>query len=102
MDKNRRPIKTRSASWAMRITHELVKYGVSPNRISIISIIFAVIGAVALNVDKGIAGSIFCAISIQLRLLCNLFYGMVAIEGGKQSAIVSLYTNFLIASQTAC
>ena len=29
-----------------------------------------------------------------LRLLCNLFDGMVAVEGGKQSAIGSLYNEF--------
>ncbi|WP_095133332.1 CDP-alcohol phosphatidyltransferase family protein [Pseudomonas sp. Irchel s3h14] len=91
MDDNRRPIKTRSAGWARRITDILVKRDISPNQISVASIAFALVGVVALNIDSGVIGSICCAIGIQLRLLCNLFDGMVAIEGGKKSDIGSLY-----------
>ena len=94
MDDNRRPIKTRSAGWAKRITDILVKRDISPNQISVASIAFALAGVVALNIDSGVIGSICCAIGIQLRLLCNLFDGMVAIEGGKKSDIGSLYNEF--------
>lgn len=94
MDDNRRPIKARSAGWARRITDLLVKRDISPNQISVASVFFALAGAIALNISSGVAGSICCAIAIQLRLLCNLFDGMVAIEGGKQSAIGSLYNEF--------
>lgn len=94
MDDNRRPIKTRSAGWARHITDILVKRDISPNQISVASIAFALAGVVALNIDSGVIGSICCAIGIQLRLLCNLFDGMVAIEGGKKSDIGSLYNEF--------
>lgn len=94
MDENRRPIKTRSAGWAKRVTAILVKKDISPNQISVASIAFALFAAVALNMDSGVVGSICCAAGIQLRLLCNLFDGMVAMEGGKQSAIGSLYNEF--------
>lgn len=94
MDDNRRPIKTRSAGWARCITDILVKRDISPNQISVASIAFALAGVVALNIDSGVIGSICCAIGIQLRLLCNLFDGMVAIEGGKKSDIGSLYNEF--------
>ncbi|KJZ40327.1 CDP-alcohol phosphatidyltransferase family protein [Pseudomonas fluorescens] len=94
MDDNRRPIKTRSAGWAKRITDRLVKRDISPNQISVASIAFALAGALALNIDNGLIGSLLCAVGIQLRLLCNLFDGMVAIEGGKQSDIGSLYNEF--------
>jgi phosphatidylglycerophosphate synthase len=94
VDDNRRPIKTRSAGWARRITDILVKREISPNQISVASIAFALVGVVALNIDSGVIGSICCAIGIQLRLLCNLFDGMVAIEGGKKSDIGSLYNEF--------
>jgi phosphatidylglycerophosphate synthase len=94
VDDNRRPIKTRSAGWAKRITDILVKRDISPNQISVASIAFALAGVVALNIDSGVIGSICCAIGIQLRLLCNLFDGMVAIEGGKKSDIGSLYNEF--------
>ncbi|VVN11237.1 hypothetical protein PS619_03836 [Pseudomonas fluorescens] len=94
MEENRRPIKTRSAGWARRITDVLVKRDISPNQISVVSMLFALFGAITLNIDNGVAGSICCIIGIQLRLLFNLFDGMVAIEGGKQSAIGSLYNEF--------
>jgi phosphatidylglycerophosphate synthase len=94
MDDNRRPIKTRSAGWAKYLTDLLVKRDISPNQISVASIAFALAGAVALNIDNGLVGSIICAVGIQLRLLCNLFDGMVAIEGGKKSDIGSLYNEF--------
>ena len=94
MDENRRPIKTRSAGWAKWVTAILVKKDISPNQISVASIAFALFAAVALNMDSGVVGSICCAVGIQLRLLCNLFDGMVAMEGGKQSAIGSLYNEF--------
>lgn len=94
MDENRRPINTRSAGWAKRFTEILVNRDISPNQISVVSMVFALIGALALNIDNGAVGSIICAVAIQLRLLCNLFDGMVAIEGGKQSAIGSLYNEF--------
>jgi len=94
VDDNRRPIKTRSAGWARHLTDMLVKRDISPNQISVASIAFALVGVVALNIDSGVVGSICCAIGIQLRLLCNLFDGMVAIEGGKKSDIGSLYNEF--------
>lgn len=94
MDENRRPINTRSAGWAKRFTEILVNRDISPNQISVVSMLFALIGALALNIDTGVPGSLCCAVAIQLRLLCNLFDGMVAIEGGKQSAIGSLYNEF--------
>ncbi|MGY2263319.1 CDP-alcohol phosphatidyltransferase family protein [Pseudomonas sp. SDO55104_S430] len=94
MDDNRRPIKARSTGWARRITDLLVKRNISPNQISVASIFFALVGAIALVISSGVAGSICCALAIQLRLLCNLFDGMVAVEGGKQSAIGSLYNEF--------
>jgi len=39
----------------------------------------------------GPAGLLACAAGVQLRLLCNLLDGMVAIEGGKQSPLGGLY-----------
>jgi len=94
MEENRRPIKTRSAGWAKRITDHLVTRNISPNQISVASIGFALLGAVALNVSTGVVGSLLCILGIQLRLLCNLFDGMVAIEGGKKSDVGMLYNEF--------
>ena len=94
MTENRRPIKARSAGWATGITDALLKKDISPNQISMASVVFALSGVAALILDSGVVGSIICALSIQLRLLCNLLDGMVAIEGGKQSRLGSLYNEF--------
>jgi phosphatidylglycerophosphate synthase len=39
-------------------------------------------------------GLMVCAACIQLRLICNLLDGMVALEGGKKSALGALYNEF--------
>lgn len=94
MKENRRPIKARASKWATGITDALLKRNISPNQISIASVVFALAGASLLIVDNGVMGSIACALFIQLRLLCNLLDGMVAIEGEKQSSLGSLYNEF--------
>ena len=94
MNDNRRPIKSRSTLWARRITEALSRSNISPNQISVASLGFAAAGVLALNIDTGIVGSLLCALGIQLRLLCNLFDGLVAVEGGKKSTFGSLYNEF--------
>jgi phosphatidylglycerophosphate synthase len=88
---NRRPLKTRSAAWAQRLAQRLAKAGVSPDNISAASVAFAVLGA-ALMMAAGVSsaplravGLIGGAVCIQLRLLCNLLDGMVAVEHGRGS-----------------
>ena len=89
---NRRPLKTRSAAWAQALARRLVRGGVSPNAISLLSIVFAVLGACALICYPGSSVALVAAAAcVQLRLLCNMLDGMVAIEGGKQSAVGVLY-----------
>ena len=62
---------------------------------SIFSIIFAAFAAIFLVLSSGqnwffpLAAAIF----IQLRLLCNLFDGMVAVEGGKKSLSGELFND---------
>jgi phosphatidylglycerophosphate synthase len=85
---NRRPLKTRSAVWAGRLAARLGKAGVSPNGISAVSVGFAALGG-ALFMLSGTAegwgravGLILAVVCVQLRLLCNLLDGMVAVEQG--------------------
>ncbi len=52
------------------------------------------VGTAALLIESNAIGLIICALCIQLRLLCNLLDGMVAIEGGKQSPLGILYNEF--------
>jgi phosphatidylglycerophosphate synthase len=87
---DRRPLKTRSAAWAQRLAAALAAGRISPNSISVAGIGFACAGAAgilaagqgwlfpALGYGLGAAG-------IQLRLLCNMLDGLVAVEGGKKS-----------------
>lgn len=88
---NRRPIKTRSSQLARRLAAWLAGTSVTPNQISVASIGFALAAAASLLWLPGSPGLVLCAIGIQLRLLCNLLDGMVAVEGGKGSALGALY-----------
>jgi phosphatidylglycerophosphate synthase len=90
-DLNRRPLKTRSSRWAQRVAAYLASTAISPNQISLLSVVFALAGASALLVDNRAWSLVFCALCIQLRLICNLLDGMVALEGGKKSLVGSLY-----------
>lgn len=89
-DTARRPIRSRQQSWAIAGARWLTRRGVQPNHISALSVLFAALaGACALLLPHashpaGRAGLMLgAALTIQLRLLCNLFDGMVAIEGGQ-------------------
>jgi phosphatidylglycerophosphate synthase len=88
---NRRPLTSRSTPWAKAIANALVRSGVTPNAISVISIAFALVGAALLIHARTPGGLIGVALCVQLRLLCNLLDGMVAIEGKRQSPTGALY-----------
>jgi phosphatidylglycerophosphate synthase len=89
---NRRPIKSREAGWAQRLAKNLADASVRPDLISGASVAFALLGA-ALLLAAGvieIAGLravllLGAAAMIQLRLVCNLLDGMVAMEHGRGS-----------------
>jgi phosphatidylglycerophosphate synthase len=93
-DLNRRPIATRSSAWAQRLASALARSAITPNQISLLSVAFAAIGATLLAWWPTPAGLLVCALCIQLRLLCNLIDGMVAVEGGKGSALGRIYNEF--------
>lgn len=93
-ESNRRPIAARGSAWAQRIAAALARSAVTPNQISVASVAFAGAGAVLLGWWPTAAGLVACAICIQLRLICNLLDGMVAMEGGKASAVGKIYNEF--------
>ena len=83
----RRPLASRDTAWAKRASSELVQRQITPNQISLGSVAFAALGGFffAMTVG-GVAGAItllLAAACVQLRLLCNLLDGMVAVEGGQ-------------------
>lgn len=91
---DRRPLASRDTSWARSIAAALARSAVTPNQISVASVVFSAAGAVLLWLWPTPAGLLLAALCTQLRLLCNLFDGMVAIEGGKQSPVGALYNEF--------
>jgi phosphatidylglycerophosphate synthase len=90
-ENNRRPIAVRSSGWAKGFAAALASSSVTPNQISCISVLFALAGSAALLFWPGSLGMLLCALCILLRLLCNLFDGMVAVEGGRGTATGPLF-----------
>lgn len=93
-DINRRPIASRGSAWAQALARAVARTAITPNQISLASIAFAAAGAALLLWWPTAAGLLGCAICIQLRLLCNLIDGMVAVEGGKGAATGAIYNEF--------
>ncbi len=85
----RRPIASRNSKLAASIAKALAERGISPNLISRFSMVFAAFAGMAFWLSESTDGFwyVVClvgaAIGCQLRLLCNLFDGMVAVEGGR-------------------
>ena len=95
---DRRPLKTRSAYLVQATARLLARSGVSPNQVSVSSVIFALIGSYFLSMEAlGIPSLwplIGAAACIQLRLLANLLDGLMAIEGGHQTRTGELFNEF--------
>ncbi|MBK9081381.1 MAG: CDP-alcohol phosphatidyltransferase family protein [Rhizobiales bacterium] len=88
----RRPLASRDTTLARRLTQALLATSVTPNQISLLSIVFAAAGAAALLAAPQRPWAwLAAALAIQLRLLCNLLDGMVAVEGGRGSTLGALY-----------
>jgi CDP-diacylglycerol--glycerol-3-phosphate 3-phosphatidyltransferase len=89
--KSRRPLQSRNRAWAIGAAAFLARSGAGPNAISLASILFAGAAAAALvaggRSDDALHAVLMLAAAagIQLRLLCNLLDGMVAVEGGRGS-----------------
>jgi len=85
----RRPLKSRDTKWAVAVAGRLARVGVRPNAISVAGTVFAAMAGGGLWLAGETARDwrwsallILAVCGMQLRLLCNLFDGMVAIEGG--------------------
>lgn len=89
---NRRPVKAREAGWAHRAAAALADADANPDLISAASFAFAALGA-AMLLGAAMTGPwplrsallLGAAACIQLRLVCNLLDGMVAVEHGRGS-----------------
>jgi phosphatidylglycerophosphate synthase len=91
---NRRPIRSRGARWTQATAGYLAGLGLRPNQISVASMLAAAAGAVSLVFFPQPWKAVICLCGIQLRLLCNLLDGMVAVEHQKQTRLGALYNEF--------
>ena len=91
----RRPLKARNTKIANNIAHWLSQKNITPNQISIASMVFAIFASICLILlpNQSPTLPILAAIFIHCRLLCNLLDGMVAVEGGKKSASGELFND---------
>lgn len=89
---NRRPLASRNARWAQAPARRLAATSITPNRISIASIVAGAVAGAAFWATSYFDGAsrvallLVAATFCQIRLLCNLMDGLVAIEGGKRAA----------------
>ncbi|MCK5215307.1 MAG: CDP-alcohol phosphatidyltransferase family protein [Candidatus Omnitrophica bacterium] len=91
---NRRPLKTRGKKWVGILTKTLLKTNIKPDQVSMIGIVFAVLAGLSLYFSKDTSSSyylLFAAGFIQLRLLCNMMDGMIAVEGNIKSKFGEIF-----------
>lgn len=94
---NRRPITTRSARWAQSLARYLAGVGFTPNLVSVLGLAIAGGGAcffLAAATSFGVlrAALLFgAAACIQLRLLCNMLDGLIAVENNLKSKLGDLF-----------
>jgi phosphatidylglycerophosphate synthase len=95
----RRPLKTRTRGSARALAARLARAGVRPNQISVLGVVFAVAAAAAFvslrHVDAPLQAVLLLAAAalIQLRLLCNMLDGLLAVEGELASPVGDLYND---------
>lgn len=95
---DRRPVAARNRRIFHAVAARLARAGVAPNAISLASIALSIVAA-GLMLYAAWSGltplarvALFAAgVCVQLRLVCNLLDGLVAIEGGRGSPVGELY-----------
>jgi len=95
-ESNRRPLAVRDISLIKRVAVWLSQKKITPNQISVMSVLFAAGGlafAVGYHFQPEPIWLVLFAVMIQMRLLCNLFDGMVAVEGGKKTPAGELFND---------
>ena len=92
----RRPLASRHWPFSQRAAAGLAARGASPNGISVAGMVFGLAAGAAFWATARVSGPAWPwwlagALLVQLRLLCNLLDGMVAVEGGRRSAVGELF-----------
>jgi phosphatidylglycerophosphate synthase len=95
----RRELATRKTAWARALARWLARAYVRPNSVSLASVAFAAAGCAAFAVVPVMNGTsravalVLAAVGIQLRLLCNLLDGMIAVEEGFKTRTGEIYND---------
>jgi phosphatidylglycerophosphate synthase len=95
----RRVLATRSAAWAVSLAAWLGRRGVRPNAVSVLGAGMAAAAGASFAVGPALAPKghamalLTAAACIQLRLLCNLLDGMLAVEGGMQTPTGEIFND---------
>ena len=91
----RRPLASRNWRFSILLAGWLARRGATPNAISLLGMGAGVIAGLAFwFTSRGVIAPLFWLLGaalVQLRLLCNLIDGMVAVEAGKGSPVGELY-----------
>lgn len=91
MKLGRRYLKTREYQWPKLIANKVAQFGISPNQISILSIVSSIIATTFLVSDFGNLKWLLAIFFIQFRLFCNMLDGLVAIEANRQSRLGDVF-----------
>jgi phosphatidylglycerophosphate synthase len=95
----RRVLATRNAGWARALARRLGRAGTRPNAVSVAGVVFAFGACGAFwfvpDAPAGLRTVLLflAAAAIQLRLLCNLLDGMLAVEEGFKSKTGDIYND---------
>lgn len=99
----RRPLKSRQWPVFEKLAAWLASTSITPNTISVFSMLFGAMAGICFAATRWLgeyaSGNLIliaalylsAALFMQLRLVANLLDGMVAVEGGKRSAVGVLY-----------
>jgi phosphatidylglycerophosphate synthase len=95
----RRSVATRDAAWSTALARSLARRGVTPNAVSMIGVAFAIAAGAAFALGQApvivprAATLLIAAACVQLRLLCNLLDGMLAVEEGLKTPTGDLFND---------
>jgi phosphatidylglycerophosphate synthase len=93
---NRREVTSRDTKFANRAALWLANMNITPNTISVLSIVFSVLTLISFYLDSvnylnHLIAMVLAVVGVQGRLIMNLLDGMVAIEYNKKSLVGGLY-----------
>jgi phosphatidylglycerophosphate synthase len=94
---HRRTLATRDAAWAIHLAGWLARRHVTPNTVSVLGVVCATAAGASFALTPMLmprwraATLLIAAACVQLRLLCNLLDGMLAVEQGLKTRTGELF-----------